>query len=237
MKEGHSEECDSLFIKIEKDEIKETLTKENFISECESVMNSSDIYDRNIFKTKFLELYNNKKYNFPISNNILSNIITKWKNNSNKFNKATIWDNQFDYQKRLILREFRILYKQKDGKNKIKNLEYIIWANEENIKRIRKSKHYYLDSTFHHPREFKQLLILMYKDIITNLKIPGVYILMNGKSQDLYDIVFDSLINIITENRNIELEVLSIITDTEKALINSVKKYFPNSYHFNPFSL
>ena len=69
----------------------------------------------------------------------------------------------------------------------------------------------------------------MYKDIITNLKIPGVYILMNGKSQDLYDIVFDSLINIITENRNIELEVLSIITDTEKALINSVKKYFPNS--------
>ena len=152
MKEGHSEECDSLFIKIEKDEIKETLTKENFISECESVMNSSDIYDRNIFKTKFLELYNNKKYNFPISNNILSNIITKWKNNSNKFNKATLWDNQFDYQKRLILREFRILYKQKDGKNKIKNLEYIIWANEENIKRIRKSKHYYLDSTFHHKR-------------------------------------------------------------------------------------
>ena len=59
-------------------------------SECEKIMNSSDIYDRKLFKDKFKEHYNSKKYNFTINNNMLSNIITKWKAASNRFNKSTI---------------------------------------------------------------------------------------------------------------------------------------------------
>ena len=55
-------------------------------------MNNSSIYDRNLFKTKFLEIYNNNKYNFPMNTNFLSNIITKWRNYTNGFNKSTIWD-------------------------------------------------------------------------------------------------------------------------------------------------
>ena len=191
-------------------------------------MNNSSIYDRNLFKSKFLEIYNNNKYDFPMNTNFLSNIITKWRNSTNRFNKSTVWDNKYDYQKRLILRDYRTIYEESTPNNKLKCLEYIIWANDENIKRIRKAKHYYLDGTFHHPKEFKQLLILMYKDIITDLKIPGIYILLNGKSQILYEQAFGSLINIITNNRKIELEVVSIITDSEIALINVIKKYFPN---------
>ena len=48
-------------------------------------------------------------------------------------------------------------------------------------------------------------------------------------SQDLCDTVFNILINLLTNDRKIDLEVQSIITDTEKALINAIKKYFPNS--------
>ena len=229
LKEGHSQECETLFIKIDKTVIKTTLTKEQFISECELIMNSSSIYDRNLFKTKFLEIYNKNKYNFPMNTNFLSNIITKWRNSTSRFNKSTVWDNKYDYQNRLILRDYRTIYAESAPHNKNKCFEYIIWANDENIKRIRKSKHYYLDGTFHHPSEFKQLLILMYKDIITDLKIPGIYILLNGKSQILYDEAFGSLINIITNNRKIDLDVVSIISDSETALINIIKKYFPNS--------
>ena len=192
-------------------------------------MNSSSVYDRRLFKTKFLEIYNNKKFNFPVNNNLLSNIITKWKISTNRFNKSTIWDKMYDYHNRLILRDFRSVFKQNESKKTISSFEYIIWANEENLQRIRKTNHLYIDGTFHHPKDFKQLLIIMYKDIIASLKIPGVYILMNGFSQDLYDLVFNSLINIITDNRKIDLDISSIITDTEKALINVVKKYFPNS--------
>ena len=88
---------------------KEIYNREHFNKECEKVMNSSDIYDRGLFKTKFKDIYNKNKYNFQINNNMLSNIITKWKNNSNRFSKATVWDNTTDYQNRLILREFRII--------------------------------------------------------------------------------------------------------------------------------
>ena len=70
-------------------------------------MNSSTIFDRNLFKTKFKEIYNSYRYNFPISNNLLSNMITKWRNNSMRFNKANVLINQYDYRNRLIFREFR----------------------------------------------------------------------------------------------------------------------------------
>ena len=53
LKEGHSQKCETLFIKIDKKDIRTTLTKEQFISECELIMNNSSIYDRNLFKTNF----------------------------------------------------------------------------------------------------------------------------------------------------------------------------------------
>ena len=192
-------------------------------------MNNTDIYDRNLFKDKFKELYNSTKFNFTINNNMLSNIITKWKSTSNRFNKSTIWDNIYDKQMHLILRDFRSVFESKNNKSKINCNEYVIWANDENLKRMRKSNHYYIDCTFHHPKEYKQLLIVMYKDIITDLKIPGIYILLNNKTQSLYNLAFESLINILTENNTIDLDIKSIITDSEAALFKTVEKFFPNS--------
>ena len=69
----------------------------------------------------------------------------------------------------------------------------------------------------------------MYKDIITELKIPGIFILLSGKNQFLYDYIFSSIINIVTNNRKFDLNILSIVSDSEKALVNSIKKNFPNS--------
>ena len=62
---------------MEKKEIINIFIKEKFISDCEMVMNSSSIYDRGLFKAKFLEIYNNKKFNFPLNKNLLSNIMEK----------------------------------------------------------------------------------------------------------------------------------------------------------------
>ena len=239
LKHPHSIECNDIYDNKPKIVDKKGKDKEKFIEECHRIMNSSDIYDRRLFKEEFMKIYNNSKYNFPITNNLLSNIISKWKNISNRFNKTAVLFNPYDYQNRLILREYRTLYIIKDGKNKPSLLEYIIWSNEENIKRIRKEKQYFIDSTFHHLPEIKQLLIIMYKDIITDLKIPGIYILMNEKSENLYDIVFNSIFNLITNNGKIDINVISIVTDTEIALINSIRKYFPNTqriacfFHYN----
>ena len=52
--------------------------------------------------------------------------------------------------------------------------------------RLKVSQHIFIDSTFHHPPNFYQFLILMYKDIITGIKMPGIYVLMNSKEEVLY---------------------------------------------------
>ena len=51
--------------------------------------------------------------------------------------------------------------------------------------RIKASKNIFLDSIFHHQTDFYQLLVLTYKDIITVLKILGIYIAMNSKNEIL----------------------------------------------------
>ena len=61
----------------------------------------------------------------------------------------------------------------------------------------------------------------MYKDIITELKIPAFYILINGKLKSFYDTVFRSFINIVSDNGKINLNIKSIVTDSEKALMKT----------------
>ena len=70
----------------------------------------------------------------------------------------------------------------------------------------------------------------MYKDIICCEKIAGLYILANKKNEDLYDIIFASIINIISQDNKIKrnINVKYIVTDNEIALINSINKKFIN---------
>ena len=95
--------------------------------------------------------------------------------------------------------------------------------------RLKVSKNIFIDGTFHHPPGYYQLLIIMYKDIITSLKIPAFYILLNSKKEELYDIVFESIINNILKEDYNNLNFETIVTDQELALINSIKKFFPNT--------
>ena len=78
--------------------------------------------------------------------------------------------------------------------------------------RIKVSKNIFIDSTFHHPPEFYQLMIIMYKDIITGLKIPGIYVLMNSKKEILYQYVFESILRLISDDKNKEIKFESIVT-------------------------
>ena len=63
-----------------------------FKSKCESIISSS-IYDRHLFKETFKKRYKgkNNNLNYPINDNSLSNIIIKWKNNSFRFKKESVF--------------------------------------------------------------------------------------------------------------------------------------------------
>ena len=69
----------------------------------------------------------------------------------------------------------------------------------------------------------------MYSDIITNIKILGIYVLLNGKEELYYDIIFESVYNIITQNNSYSLEYDLIVRDSKRSLVNVVAKYCPNT--------
>ena len=95
-------------------------------------MNKSNIYDKKLFKEEFKNFYNDKNYKFDFStkNNILSNITIKQKNNNTRFFKASTSSVTTDYNKRTLLREFRIISPELVNKKfRYNYLEYVIWDN------------------------------------------------------------------------------------------------------------
>ena len=90
------------------------------------------------------------------------------------------------------------------------------------------SKHFFIDGTFHHPLGYSQLLIIIFKDIITADYIPGFYILMSNRTEILYNMAFKSVKNILTQNNIYKLELKTVTTDTEIALINAINDTFDN---------
>ena len=47
---------------------------------------------------------------------------------------------------------------------------------------------------------------------------------MNVKKEIYYNIVFESIINIITDFRKNDIEINSVVSDSEKGLINTITK-------------
>ena len=72
-------------------------------------------------------------------------------------------------------------------------------------------------------------MIIIFKDFITSEYYPGFYILMSNKTEILYDLIFKSIIRIITQQEVYKLDFITITTDTEIALINAINKNFPET--------
>lgn len=84
--------------------------------------------------------------------------------------------------------------------------------------------------SIHIPKYYEQLLINLFKDIISSLYLPAFFILMSNKTEVLYDVIFKSIYNILNQNDIYNLDFDTISTDTEIALINGLnyKKYIIN---------
>jgi len=67
-----------------------------------------------------------------------------------------------------ILRE---PYSTSNKKNPIPNEYYI---SNQIISRMRLSKYFFVEATFHHPMAYSQLLIIIFKDIVTSEHYPGL---------------------------------------------------------------
>ena len=117
-------------------------------------------------------------------------------------------------------------------------LEFIIWMTDFQHKKIISSKHLYIDGTFHVPKNFYQLIIILYYGELTNKRYPGVFILINSKTEIAYQICLSQFSEILSSYGEYELNFETITTDFESANFDIVIKIFYKAkiigcyYHF-----
>ena len=107
---NHSNECIKLNLK-KNIKINESIDEyDEFVNKFNNIMNRSKEFNRSKYKEYFLKYYNKKKYKFEITDNKLTYIINKWKKESNKVSKHSIFDHIYDNNTSLILRDYRNFY-------------------------------------------------------------------------------------------------------------------------------
>lgn len=121
--------------------------------------------------------------------NYFKNIYSRWKMNSNSFKFISVFENE----KTIKGEPFALEVIYYDSLNKIneKNMP-VIYASDFMLNRMAASKHIRIDATFIHPPNFLQILIILYIDIINNVR-AGAFVFMNRNSQDFYERVFKSI--------------------------------------------
>ena len=151
---------------------------------------------------------NNKKLNIECKDFIKYNKNFYINNNLNKYFKIddiylkncyykikkqlypTNIENVYDYSKVLYNDENfcrYITFKQLISKNN-KSIEHkaILLFTDFDIKRFVSSEHILIDGTFIYPEGYMQTIILMYYDYIIDKMIPGIFIIINNKTEEGY---------------------------------------------------
>ena len=201
----------------------------DYLNKCLKYLDSTEEYNKKEFTLNLQNIYNENKYNFQLKENTIKNIIGRWKSNSLRFTKYNAIENRYNKNKELILWEYNNSAIFTSSKKEPYPSEYFIWSSNQMIARARLTHHLFIDATFHHPIGYQQLLIIIFKDIVTSEYFPCFYILMSNKTEILYHLIFKSIIRILTQNDIYTLEIKTITTDTETALINAVTTTFTNT--------
>ena len=232
LKKLHSTNCNKLYEDEKKLEINTNIiySYSDFENQCYSLLNKIETYNKKELIIKLNKLYSEEKEKnkiiFTLKDHSINDIIKNWKKNSNKFKKYNALDNAFDENGNRLLFKYETCVIYTKDKSLPISSEYFIWSCDELIARGRESRYYFIDGTWHMPKGYSQLLIILYKDIIIKEKIPLFFVLMSNRKEELYNRVFSSIIDILTQHYVYDIALTTITTDTEFALINSVKNTF-----------
>ncbi len=150
-------------------------------------------------------LYNKDSYEFNLLQILLRIYIILGKKNSLLFKKYSVFTNDKTNLKEQCLRDYAYTYYYDDKGKKLKNHEHFIFICNIQIRKIRMSKHLYIDDTFIKPKGFTKLLIILYHDDELKIRAPGCYILINNKSEFGYIKVFKKFRKIISIENSCEL--------------------------------
>ena len=225
----HSDDCVKIIVNEIKNDTHIIESYKDYIDKCKKYLDSTEVYNKQEFTVALQNIYNENKYNFLLKENTIKNIIGSWKKDSLRFTKFNAIINKYNKKNKLILWDQGNTVIYLSNKKNPLTVEYFIWSTESIISRARVANHLFIDATFHHPKDYEELIIIIFKDIIIHEYLPGFYILVSSKSEQMYDIVFRSIYRILSQNNMYCLNIKTITTDTELALINAINSNFKES--------
>ena len=229
--QDHSDQCNELdnakitnIVEIEK----EISNYQNFTDSLKEYLKLNPVITFNDFKRMGQNLYNENLLNFNVGNNFYSNIYYNWRKNSNAYTKFSIFDNQLTIGGTQLLRDYNLTMVYNKSNKSMFQHEYIIFISDYFIKKLNTAKHFYIDGTFVYPKDFKQLIVILYVDENLNKKFPGLFALINNKKEEGYYILFKKIYYILSIEETKDLLLKSYTTDFEIGLINALSKIFQN---------
>ena len=93
------------------------------------------------------------------------------------------------------------------------------------IYRAKKSKHFFIDSTFKKPKDYYQFFIVMFIDILTDKAYQVFYATLSDKTESLYWEVLRKIYNLFDYENNKYKNKITITIDFEVHYIMQLKKY------------
>jgi len=88
------------------------------------------------------------------------------------------------------MRDYCNTYLYENNGKKLYNHKHIIFISDFQHNKLIESPHLYFDVTFVYPKEFAQMIIVLYYDTLINKRAPGALILLNNKKENSYLRVF-----------------------------------------------
>ena len=223
----HSEECIKLNFK-KLPVIKETFNEYNdFLKLIYHYLNNLNFFDIKVVKNDIYNIYKENNFKFEYNIKKINKILNNFKKNSIKFSKDYIFKSNMDLNNKYFLRDYSyFLVDSEHKKNRIPS-KYGIWGTDYMIAHMRESLCIFIDGTWYRPKGMCQILIFMFKDSLTKEKIPGLFVVTNNKTEELYASLLHKIKLILTQNNIYKLGFQYIISDNEIALINSINSVFP----------
>ena len=80
-----------------------------------------------------------------------------------------------------------------------------------------------------------ETLVILYIDLYTGIKAPGLFVTLNSKNQRSYEIKFNDIKEILTNNNKFPLALQTYTIDYESALENALSTFFPEARHIGCF--
>ena len=124
----------------------------------------------------------------------MKNIYYSWRKETQLYKKTSIFIFTKTIDETEFLKDYNYTYLYNETGKSLFLHEHIIYCSAYFIKKLRTATHWYIDGTFIVPPNFKQMIVILYRDDISGKRYPGLFCITNNKKKEGYITIFKKIV-------------------------------------------